>query len=102
MALSRAESNFLADFFPSLFKFLEARWCLGYLEPLFAATRVGASFIGVSWRFGGWKSEEKKRGVFVTFVCISLVLFSYRIHKHLHLVVMVVIRSNGSTRLGTM
>ena len=50
---------------------------------------------------GGWKSEEKK-GVFVTFVCISLVLFSYRIHKHLHLVVMVVISSNGSTRIGTM
>ena len=71
MALSRAESNFLADFFPSLFKFLEARWCLGYLEPLFAATRVGASFIGVSWRFGGWKSEEKKKGCFCHF-CVYI------------------------------
>lgn len=37
---------------------------------------------------GGWKSEEKK-GCLSTFVCISLVLFSYRIYKHLHLVVMV-------------
>jgi len=45
MALSRAESSFLADFFPSLFKFFEACWCFGSLVSLFALVRFGACII---------------------------------------------------------